>query len=164
MHHTTLSRRQATLFFNDAPAALTHCRHSFNPVQAALIAPHVTLCREDEVVDWTAFEKRVASLMPLTLKMEFGKPIRSDNSVWLPVNHGADDFAALRRLLLSDTTADPSPMNPHATVIHPRNGICTDEVFAEISRLLQPFAWTFTEISLIEQCDGGPWSTLARYC
>ncbi len=154
------SRRQATLFFHDPPAVLVHCRRNYNPVQAALIDAHVTLCREDEVVDWPVLETRVAGLMPIRLQLEFGKPLRSDHSVWLPVINGAEDFAALRRSLLPHS---PRPMNPHVTIIHPRNGTCTDEAFAEIEQRLQPFLWTFQEIALIEQREGGPWQTLARY-
>ena len=158
-----LSRRQATLFFNDAPAALTHCRQTFNPVQAALIAAHVTLCREDEVSDWEAFERRVAALRSVELRLEFGRPIRNANSVLLPATNGVEDFAAVRRALLADNSSEPTPMQPHVTIIHPRNGTCTDDTFAEIERTLHPFQWTFSEIALIEQHSGGPWQTLVRY-
>lgn len=163
MDDSVPSRRQATLFFNDAPPALKHCRQSFNPIQAALIPAHITLCREDEVFDWNAFERRVATLRTVELRLEFGSPIRSGNSVLLPAVNGIEEFAALRRVLLSDDNSEPRPMNPHVTIIHPRNGNCTNEVFAEIDRLLQPFQWTFSEISLIEQENAGPWKTLVSY-
>ncbi len=156
-------RRQATLFFGDPPPALVRCRQFYNPVQAALIDAHVTLCREDEVFDWTAFEERVASLTQLKLRMEFGRPIRRGDLVFLPVTAGAEHFAALRRTLLSDNTSEPRTMDPHVTVIHPRNGTCTDEAFAEIERSLPPFEWTFNEVALIEQHNGGQWQTLASY-
>ncbi len=54
-------------------------------------------------------------------------------------------------------------MDPHVTIIHPRNGVCTDNAFAEIQRMLPPFQWTFSEISLIEQINGGPWKKLVSY-
>lgn len=156
-------RRQATLLFHNAPAALTHCRCRYNPIQADLIPPHVTLCREDEVVDWLAFEQRVASMGHVKLEMKFGRPIRNGNSVLLPAVEGMEAYDSLRRAVLSDGASEPRPMNAHITVIHPRNGICTDENFAEIADVLQPFQWTFNEIALIEQRDGGPWTTLSRY-
>ncbi|MCC6512140.1 MAG: hypothetical protein IT423_23790 [Pirellulaceae bacterium] len=156
-------RRQATLFFNNAPTALTHCRYQYNRIQADLIAAHVTLCREDEVVDWSAFEQRVASIGQVHLEMKFGRPVRDGNSVLLPAIEGVEAFGALRRTLLSDGTSEPRPMNAHVTIIHPRNGICTDAIFMEVSQILQPFSWTFSEIALIEQQHGGPWTTLSRY-
>ena len=163
MNTTASIRRQATLFLNDPPIALARCRQIYNPVQAALIQTHVTLCREDEVVDWTAFEKRVASLGQLELCMEFGRPIRRGDLVLLPVTDGVDDFVALRRALLFDGVYEPRSSDPHITVIHPRNGCCTDDAFAEIEDLLVPFQWTFRDIALIQQHNGGPWHTLARY-
>lgn len=156
-------RRQATLFFNNAPPALTHSRHRYNPVQADLIPAHVTLCREDEVVDWLAFKQRVASLTRVELELKFGRPIRNGNSVLLPAIEGMEAFVSLRRNLLSDGTSEPRPMNAHVTIIHPRNGTCTDEIFEEILQLLQPFQWTFNEIAVIEQQNGGPWQVLSRY-
>lgn len=163
MNQPVSIRRQATLFFNDPPTALAWCRQIYNPVQAALIRTHVTLCREDDVVDWTAFEKRVASLGQLELRMEFGRPIRRGDLVLLPVADGVEEFVALRRALLFDGVYEPRPLDPHVTIIHPRNGTCTDAAFAEIEHLLCPFQWTFSEISLIQQHNGGQWNTLARY-
>jgi hypothetical protein len=163
MNKSPDTRRQATLFFNNAPTALTHCRHRYNRIQADLIPAHVTLCREDEVVDWLAFEQRVASIGKVHLEMKFGSPVRNGNSVLLPAIEGVEAFTALRRTLLSDGLSEPRPMNAHVTIIHPRNGICTDAIFAEILQALQPFPWTFSEIALIEQHHGGPWATLSRY-
>ncbi len=132
MQQLASHRRQATLFFNDPPTALARCRQIYNPVQAELIDAHVTLCREDEVVDWIEFEKRVASMTQFMLRMEFGRPIRNGDSVSMSATQGVEDFAALRRALLAD--GEPRPMMPHVTIIHPRNGKCTDEQFAEIER------------------------------
>ncbi len=43
-------RRQASLFLQEVPL-IEELRWKFNPSQAALIPPHVTLIREDEVLD-----------------------------------------------------------------------------------------------------------------
>ncbi len=83
--------------------------------------------------------------------MKFGAPIRHENSVLLPLVQGRTAYAALRRMLLLDGDTEPRPMDAHVTIIHPRNGLCTDEIFAQIERRLQPFTWTFRQISLIEQ-------------
>lgn len=163
MNENVAIRRQATLYFNQPPTGLIESRLRYNPVQANLIAPHVTLCREDEVTDWSAFEQRVAARLPIKLHMKFGEPTKNGNSVLLPAITGALEFAALRRDLLFDGASEPRPMNAHVTIIHPRNGVCTEEIFAEIKRLLLPFEATFREVSLIEQHQGGPWKTLSRY-
>lgn len=45
-------RRQATLYLpSPCSVAVEAVRSRYNPVQAELIAAHVTLCREDEVGD-----------------------------------------------------------------------------------------------------------------
>jgi hypothetical protein len=163
MASSSRNRRQATLFFDITATALTQCRQSYNPVQAALIPAHVTLCREDEVLDWADFERRVSLATPFSLTMKFGRPIRNVNSVLLPAVEGMGAYASLRRTLLVDGTSVRRRMDAHVTLIHPRNGLCTDAIFAAIDSQLQPFEWTFHEISLIEQQDGGVWKTLSRY-
>lgn len=163
MSHSISIRRQVTLFLNDSPTAVEYCRRTYNPVQASLIAAHVTLCREDEIADWKAFENRVATLDLNSLRLKFGEPVRDGDLVLLPVITGADKYNSLRDLVLSGTGVQARQQNAHVTIIHPRNGKCTDEVFAEIRQRLEPFESTFTELSLIEQQVDGPWKTLSRY-
>ncbi len=133
-------------------------RNRFNPAQSRLIPAHVTLCREDEITDWNALQQKLNSLTPLVLTLGFGAPVRNDNFVYLPVCEGLDRFHKLRCFLLSD---DPRWHNPHVTVIHPRNGTCTHEAFAEIQRRIQPFQYTFRRVMLIEQENGGVWQPIA---
>jgi 2'-5' RNA ligase len=136
-------------------------RMRFNPTQAALIPAHVTLCREDEVADWAELESRLVDISPVELTMEFGSPVRDGNLVYLPAISGIEQFDDLRfRLLSTPNGARPRKQNPHITLIHPRNGHCTDTVFKEISRSLHAFSWTFCEISLIVQWGGEPWVRL----
>ena len=51
----------------------------------------------------------------------------------------------------------------HITLMHPRNSICTDEIFKNIQETDLPSSLTFDNISLIEQVDGGEWQTLKVY-
>ena len=67
---------------------------------------------------------------------------------------------AFRRTILSK---DARKQIPHVTLIHPRNGTCTDQVFADIAATVNsPFRWTFREVMLIEQEDGGVWQVISR--
>lgn len=151
-------RRQASLYLFDH-FTIESCRSRFNPAQARLIPPHVTLCREDEVTDWGAWQKSLESLLPLEITLEFGDPVREENFVYLPVARGLEDFRQLRAKILRPPVREHSP---HLTLIHPRNGICSDEIFNEITANLRPFQYTFREVALIEQVDGGAWTLISR--
>ena len=150
-------RRQASLYLDSPHLETQRLRH--NPIQARLIPAHVTLCREDEVDDWVAFAATLNSLSPFELSLGFGTPIRENNFVFLPVRDGLADFHEFRRLLL---THEPRVHTPHVTLIHPRNGECTDSIFAEITRSIPPFRVTFREVMLIEQTGDRAWNVVAR--
>lgn len=136
-------------------------RKLFNPEQAKLIPTHVTLCREDEVTDWSRLSLRIRDLASVQITMDFGAAVRDGNLVFIPVVRGQEQFDELRNHLLRDGSSFPRKHSPHVTIVHPRNGICTDDVFAEISAKIRPFTTTLYEIVLIEQCDGGQWSPFA---
>lgn len=153
------TRRQASLYLSGL-FQIEALRRRFNPIQARLIPAHVTLCREDEVADWAAFQANLEALQPFELTLTFGSPVRDQDFVFLPVCSGLDDFQAFRRKLLP---REPRNHTPHVTLIHPRNGSCTDEIFGELTASLRsPFQYTFREVMLIEQTDGGVWRVIAR--
>jgi 2'-5' RNA ligase len=157
-------RRQATLFLPEPEgAAINALRSRVNPVQASLIAAHVTLCREDEVDDWAELGQRLAAVAPIDLTLRFGAPIRDGNLVLLPAEARGDGFAHLRHRLLARPGHEPRPMQPHITLIHPRNGTCTDAVFDALRRECLPFAATFRGVSIIEQRDGAAWTEVAAF-
>ncbi len=149
-----MNRRQASLYLTSAPH-IESLRLRYNPEQAKLIPPHVTLCREDEVSDWEAFRARVNARRPIELTLDFGVPIRDNDFVFLPVTRGVKQFHQLRSDLLMN---EPRISTPHLTIIHPRNGKCTDEVFADLVRQAPPFGYSFREVSLIEQSTDGVWN------
>ena len=156
------SRRQASMFLSNKPL-IDLLRNRFNPEQAKLIPTHVTLCREDEVKDWSRLVSRIRDLPLVQITMAFGTAVRDGNLVFLPVVGGREQFDELRNYLLGNGTSRPRKHSPHATIVHARNRTCTDEVFAEILAKIQPFTTALHEIALIEQFGSGPWSPFARF-
>lgn len=153
-----MNRRQASLFLPDQ-FQIEPLRHRYNSVQARLIPAHVTLCREDEVADWDAVKAKLESLCPFEIVLGFGAPIRENNFVFLPILEGCDHFHEFRCAVLG---SDARRHVPHVTIIHPRNGTCTDQIFAEITATVAPFQYAFREVVLIEQEGDGVWKTIAR--
>jgi len=147
-------RRQASLFLPDQ-FQIEAVRFRHNPMQARLIPAHVTLVREDEVNDWEAFQAKLESLRPFEIKLSFGHPVREDNFVFLPIDEGHNAYQDFRRAVLCKEARSHTP---HVTLIHPRNGICTDQIFADISAsIVTPFQHTFREVMLIQQDASGVW-------
>ncbi len=155
------ARRQATLYLPlPDSTAIESLRSRFNPVQFELIRAHVTLCREDEVSDWDKFASRLSDLRTIEVTLSFGLPVRDDNLVYLPATGSTESYDALRSLLLSTRNSLPRKHIPHITIVHPRNGSCSDFVFGEIASQLKPFTATFRSVTLIEQVDDEPWQDL----
>ena len=155
------TRRQATLYLSlPESTVIESLRSRFNHVQFELIRAHVTLCREDEVSDWEEVASRLSDMGSIQVTLSFGLPVRDDNLVYLPANGSTESYDALRNALLSKVNSLPRKHNPHVTIIHPRNGTCSDSMFDEIARQLKPFTTTFRCVTLIEQVDGGPWQDL----
>jgi 2'-5' RNA ligase len=157
-------RRQATLYLPKIQGAtIERLRAQYNPAQAALIRAHITLCREDEVDDWDDLADRIRALATIDIDLFFGQPIRNANLVYLPTAGATGPFDSLRELLLSRGNSHPRKHDPHLTLIHPRNGICTAEIFAALTAEINPMAVNFKEITLIEQTDGGAWRNLQSF-
>lgn len=153
------TRRQATFFLRHA-LAIEKIRRTFNPKQAELIAAHVTRCREDEIADWDAVEARLDKV-PYPVTLGFGLPVRNGDLVFMPGIDTDGSFRAFRQYLL-----DAHPVRdhkPHITLIHPRNGKCTDHIWETIRTGIEPFTYTFHEVSIILQQDGGVWQTLRNF-
>ncbi len=153
-------RRQLTLFVpEDAAPSIERLRQQADPVQFALIAAHVTLCREDEIADLelSVLRERLASAAPLTLT--FGHARRfAAHGILLPCIDGAADFQRLRVQALG-ATAIREP-EAHLTVAHPRNPRAPGNQDALLSALPAPLTLVFREVALIEQRDARPWIKL----
>lgn len=159
------NRIQLTLFANAEEAALIEqVRGAFNPVQYALIRAHVTLCREDMLLQPEPVLQRLADTAFPFITIRFGKPARfSDGKgLLLPATEDAQ-FQLLRNEILQDMPGFIIPQEPHVTLIHPRNGICTDEIFEQVLRANLPEQLTFKQVSLIAQENGKEWKTLRRF-
>ncbi|MEZ4400801.1 MAG: 2'-5' RNA ligase family protein [Kofleriaceae bacterium] len=159
-------RRQLTLFVEPAAAVeLERARRAWNPAQAALIRAHVTLAREDELADEARVVATLAAGALPALTLGFGPPERFDagRGVLLPARAGLAAYAALRRQVLAGAVAEVRQAAPHLTLIHPRNGTCTDASFADLTARALPTELTFAMVELIEQRAGGPWRSLARF-
>ena len=155
-------RRQATLFLKGQDF-VEEIRNRFNPEQARLIAPHVTLCREDEILDWEDVASNLRDLNPKTVTLRFGYPERDGNLLLLPVEGPTSDFVRLRELILNTQSTVVRKHEPHITLIHPRNGLCSDSIFHSVVSDFCPFIYTFDEVSFIEQTNGDGWNVTTKF-
>ncbi len=159
-------RRQLTLFVNPTDAQeIEVVRKRFNPIQQALIACHVTLCREDELENLYAIIANLKKLEAPAISISFGPVTRFEQGkgVMLPAYGENESFHQLRSKILTGVVETIRKPEPHITLMHPRNASCTDEIFANIQKQNFPSKIAFTQISLIEQIDGGKWSVLQEF-
>lgn len=153
-------RIQLSLFVPESlSATIEEIRCRYNPVQNDLIAAHVTLCREDELTVLAAVLKNLDQLDFPSLTISFNRPERFDHGkgLLLPARNNTI-FQDLRKVVLKGVTDQPRLHAPHLTLMHPRNSTCTDLLFDEIQSIPLPESFHFTQISLIEQVNGGPWT------
>jgi hypothetical protein len=159
-------RRQLTLFTDQQDAEnIEKIRNRFNPKQSALIRSHVTLCREDEIENLKQIVTNLHRLTNTEILIVFGQAIRFENGkgVLLPAKGDSADFQNLRRQILLGINNNPKMQEPHITLMHPRNSTCTDNIFEEIKKIRLPAKLKFKRINLIEQNDGGQWSTVQEF-
>ncbi len=161
-----LKRIQLTLFVEEKDsAAIEQVRSTFNPEQYHLIKSHVTLCRENELTEMDKVIQNILSLDQDTIKIKFGAAVRflNDIGVLMPAIGANEHFHSVRKLILKGIIDDPAIQEPHITLIHPRNGNCTDEIFEEIKKIRLPNSLGFNKISLIEQVNGCKWKALNEF-
>jgi 2'-5' RNA ligase len=159
-------RKQLTLFVTeDMAKVIENVRRQYNPFQYDLIKSHVTLCREDELDQLDKVLNNIDKIKNFNCTLTFGKPVRVENGkgVLLPAIGDLSSFHLLRKEALKDIIEKPRLSNPHITLLHPRNGTCTNEIFEDILNLDFPSSICFDNIHLIEQCNGGTWQSLHRW-
>lgn len=95
----------------------------------------------------------------------FARAARFGNGlgVLLPALDDNEQFHQLRLKVLRGSGMIVRRHEPHITLMHPRNSICTDEIFKTIQETNLPASLTFDNISFIEQVDGDQWQTLKVY-
>lgn len=162
----TNSRRQLTLFVDPEQAnEIEQVRQRFNPIQQALIDSHVTLCREDELIEWEVVSSNLQQLVAPGITIHFGPVTRFEQGlgVMLPAKGDNEEYHSLRAKVLAGIPGPFRRPEPHITLMHPRNSSCTNELFTAIQEFRFPVSLVFKEISLIEQVNGGKWHVLERY-
>ncbi|MCC6929446.1 MAG: 2'-5' RNA ligase family protein [Gemmatimonadaceae bacterium] len=157
-------RHQLSLFLppGDFATQVERVRHAVDPVQSALIAAHVTLCREDELSDAHAAERRIANEKPEPIALRFGRvEAFHGHGLLLPCTDGQDEFHRLRQRILGRT--DIRTQEPHITLAHPRNPRAPGNSLAVASALAEGVVVVFSSIRLIRQDGAAPWQTLRAY-
>jgi 2'-5' RNA ligase len=153
-------RIQLTLFIPENKAeTIESVRKGYNPLQYELIKSHVTICREDELVEIEKVIFNLENIHQSCIDIHFGAVVRFDNGkgLILPTMGNNKSFENLRKIILKGIIETPRNHQPHITLIHPRNSTCTDEIFRQIKSYNFPNKITFNKISLIEQELGMPW-------
>ncbi len=156
---TVHSRRQVTLFVPEpASSMLEVIRERLDPVQYRLIPAHVTLCREDELVDRaiTGLEALhgLDQLGPLPLI--FGAPeVFDGHGVRLPCIAGETHFHRLRVAVLG--SEEIREHRAHITLAHPRNPRAPGNLPSTYASLTTPLSIVLPRLSLIEQRGLAPW-------
>lgn len=159
---TVNTRRQLSMYVPAAEGArLESLRQELDPVQAALIPAHVTLCREDELVQWfdSEVEARLQASAAKPLTLSFGPPvIFQGHGILLPCVAGEREFHEVRSQVLATSTIRRHA--PHITLAHPRNPPSANRSIANAMRLPYPLSYTFVTIASIEQVGDAPWRVL----
>jgi hypothetical protein len=155
-----MTRIQLSLFLPPAYGAqLDALRRVLDPVQAALIPAHVTLCREDELEGLApeVIGERLRAAAPLTLA--FGRAIAFDgHGLMLPCEHGAPAYHALRARVLEGRPVREAA--PHVTLAHPRNPRAPGNDPRLAASLPVPLVVTFGDARLVRSEHGAPWQVL----
>ena len=132
-----------------------------DPIQAALIPAHVTLCREDEIdhLDPDTLYRQIQTWQHGPLQLAFGPPQRfNGHGLLLPCTQGSAPFQGLRQWLLRNPQAREH--HAHLTLAHPRNPQApgnTDTTLATCPPALQ---LEFATVALIQQHGAAPWVVL----
>ena len=153
-------RQQLTLFVPRKDAIeIELIRNRYNHIQHNLIDSHVTLCREDEIVDIDQVLCNLKMIDLSSITINFGKPVRFENGngVLLPAYGINEQFHELRKKVLTGLLNIVRHHEPHITLLHPRNSTFNKEVFKAIQKANLPANLNFDTISLIEQINGSKW-------
>lgn len=162
-------RRQLSLFVPPPMGAqLDQCRAILDPIQASLIASHVTLCRDDELLEMTSIVDRLHELCDLVrpeifpLRLSFGVARRGDgHGIYLDCIDGDVAYQQLREFLLSPSQA--RRMTSHITLAHPRNPCAAANQNLDFSTLPQHFSLEFSKIAWIEQEPNSAWHVVQEF-
>ncbi len=156
-------RKQLTLFLEpEQSVVIEGLRKTYNPKQYDLIKSHITLCREDEIIDITQIKENLAHLKfkPFKLALRGFKRFNEGKGVLIEVDDAKNHFKNLRIAVLHKVVDHPRDHKPHITLMHPRNSTCTALIYETIEKSNLPQEIRISKISLIEQEMGKKWFTL----
>jgi mutator protein MutT len=123
------------LLTGEVAVRLQALRSEWDPVMAARIPPHVSLVYPEETVDEPLLLDRVtraaAETAPFVISLA---DLESSDTggVWFPVSDPSDGWATLRSTILAPPFR-PLPVEPHATVVHPRTSDRGKEATTELA-------------------------------
>lgn len=157
------ARRQLSLYASgEGAATIERVRALVDPVQFALIPAHVTLCREEDLLDIreTQIGERIAGSGGFVLG--FGAPETfSTHGILLPCVEGEAAFQALRSRVLGGRS--DRRQSPHVTLAHPRNPKAAGHSLQAAGSLGSGIQCRFAIVHLIEQIAGNPWTILRSW-
>lgn len=155
-------RKQLTLFLNDEESEpIERIRRKFNIQQFDLISSHITLCREDEIenLDYVLCKLSNLKFSVFEVLIETPKRFYEGKGVFIPVIDPRGYLDNLRKQILPISKM----IEPHITIMHPRNSTCTNEISQKILKMAIPTRLTLNRISLIEQEIGERWNVLQTF-
>jgi 2'-5' RNA ligase len=159
-------RIQLTLFVDEKYSIIMEkIRREFNPAQYDLIKSHVTLCREDELDKVDEVIRNLIGLNRGPITIKFGNMVRfsEGKGLMIPALGDNEPFQKLRAYILKGIIEHPRKQEPHITLMHPRNSICTDAIFEQVKAHKLPHKIEFNKISLIEQEMDKQWHILEEF-
>jgi hypothetical protein len=139
-------------------------RRLLDPIQAKLIAAHVTLCREDEIpgLDFSGLSARLKNSAFRSFVMRFGAPeMFEGHGVLLPCVEGESEFHELRRIVLNASVV--RHRLPHLTLAHPRNPRAAGNTVQNLHAISTGLEATFSSVQFIQQVGSKPWQLLTEY-
>lgn len=156
-------RRQLSMYVpSDSAKAIENVRAIVDPMQHSLISAHVTLCKEDELLDFASIQSRLEHIPFAPIALTFGRPVEFfAHGLLLPCIAGEQQFRALREYILGSQNI--KDQKPHMTLAHPRNPKSPGNSLAHALRLPATIHLVFPTIRLIEQEDTKPWQVLHVY-
>lgn len=156
-------RRQLSLFVADRDAvAIERLREQLDPLQFALIPAHVTLCREEDLVDVTEAQLDERLVGAAAIILGFGPAQAfSTHGILLPCIEGEAHFQALRSRISGG--GSKRHQSPHITLAHPRNPKATGNSLQAAAALGRETHCRFDRLNLVEQNAGNPWRVLRSW-
>lgn len=161
-----MKRKQLTLFLDEeASESIEFIRKKYNPEQYKLIKSHITLCREDEIENLEAIQKKLENIEFEKFELHTNglKRFSKGKGLFIDIKDEKQQFKKLRAIILQNGEVKPREHQAHITLMHPRNSTCDDIKHKEILKIDIPKKFSFSKISLIEQKIGKVWKTLKEY-